>query len=833
MSNSSLGTFKVEFLDLDTPSAYDKLIFAPLDEEIEFDVDVLPPDVYLLLSGSHPPRSLIVDDTELQIAWDASIWSTTQLEGGKCGVRTLYLSNDVYTNFTSPGYPSVYYTGLHCQWQIVAEDQMHVVLRIKQFHLERKFDTLTLGNGPDFQQDNIGVLTGEVSVTVISSSEQILWMVMNTDNNEQKSGFVFEVEQVSATKLFDVCGDSEFHCGSGICIIRDAKCNGFQDCIVNRADEQRCAYIECPGYYLCEEVPDVNISQCILKDDLCDGLTQCPGGDDEMECDVKRCPGECSCQYNGNNLETSCTEGWSDRTVSDLARISNALTLSGDIEGVLKQGIFKALWPLETLSLDESNIDTLEKGVFDGLHNLTWLDLSNNNISSLTNWTFQGLPKLEKLYLWNVPLLRILSDAFNGLPFLHTLILIGGMNRKEAVLVAENGFRGLEHLRLLYVDDHHLCCYFDNLDECTTLESQPPLFMCGSLMQNYILRVSMWVLGISALIGNICVVILRIRDNPTSVITAKQRFLVANLAISDCQMGVYMIILASVDLYYGDEYFVHSHQWRSSNLCKFASFLSLLSSEASIFFITLMSIDRFLALCFPFSQVKLRLKSTKIVTAIIWAIAFMLAVIPSLYAGEESELYDLSDVCIGLPLITRPSSYSIESGNIDASNSGLRTFDLPVPEEFKPAWYFSIVIFLGINLVCFLVIFICYLAMFVTVKIARRKIKQVANRDDDIKMAIKMAAIVGTDFICWMPVIIMGILSQTGATVIPLQMYTWSVVFIIPINSSLNPYLYTIASIITDVRKKREAKSGKGTETIKLSKESSSGEASRRLSTRS
>ena len=326
--------------------------------------------------------------------------------------------------------------------------------------------------------------------------------------------------------------------------------------------------------------------------------------------------------------------------------------------------------------------------------------------------------------------------------------------------------------------------------------------MCGSLMQNYILRVSMWVLGISALVGNIGVIIVRLLEKPTSAITAKQRFLVANLAISDGQMGVYMVILASVDLYYGDTYFVHSDQWRSSDLCKVLSFLNLLSSEASIFFITLMSIDRFLCILFPFSDIKLTPTGTKVIAAIIWIIALLLGIIPTIFAGPDSDFYDLSDVCIGLPLIMRPSAYNFQSSNIDGADSD-RTFELPVPDEFKPAWYFSIIIFLGINLVCLLIIFICYLIMFIHVKMMRKKIQKASAQDDDLKMAIKMAAIVGTDFICWMPVIIMGILSQTGAAVIPLVMYTWSVVFIIPINSSLNPYLYTIVSIITDVRKKK------------------------------
>ncbi|XP_072017296.1 G-protein coupled receptor GRL101-like [Amphiura filiformis] len=325
-------------------------------------------------------------------------------------------------------------------------------------------------------------------------------------------------------------------------------------------------------------------------------------------------------------------------------------------------------------------------------------------------------------------------------------------------------------------------------------------------MQNTILRISMWVFGISALVGNVYVVAVRVREKKTTATQAKQSFLIGNLAVSDCQMGIYMLILASVDLYYGDEYFVYSDQWRSSKLCKFASFLSLLSSEASVFFITLISIDRFICILFPFGKFKFRSVSTKVAAVIIWAIAFVLGLVPTLQAGPQSDLYDLSDVCIGLPLITRPSSYSIQSSDVGGPDSG-RSFDLPVPDKFKPAWYYSIAIFLGINLVCFLGIFVCYVVMFIAVKMSRKEVQQNNSQRDDIRIAIKMGAIVGTDFICWMPVIIMGILSQTGAAVIPLEMYTWSVVFILPINSSLNPYLYTIASRIADMRQNKQARS--------------------------
>ncbi|XP_072044789.1 G-protein coupled receptor GRL101-like [Amphiura filiformis] len=540
-------------------------------------------------------------------------------------------------------------------------------------------------------------------------------------------------------------------------------------------------------------------------EEVCDGQIGCPGGDDETLCHLKRCPQECNCNYQGNNLQVDCTNGWNTATIENMARTSNTLKLTGGLISKVELGLFKGLSALHTLSLEGNNVGHLEQGAFDGLANLTWLDLSHNNISALTSHVFEGLPQLKELYLSGVPISTIQTDAFLGNTALEILVLIRDSERDTPVDVDNGGFRGLSHLKMLYVDDRFLCCHFDSLDECVTLEPQPPLFMCGSLMQNFVLRVSMWVLGISALIGNVYVVAVRIREKTKTANQAKQTFLVGNLAVSDCQMGIYMLILASVDLYYGDEYFIYSDQWRSSKLCKFASFLSLLSSEASVFFITLISLDRFICIVFPFGQIKLRGKSTKIAAAIIWAIAFVLGVVPTLKAGPESDFYDLSDVCIGLPLITRPSSYSIQSSDVGGPDSG-RSFDLPVPAEFKPAWYFSIAIFLGINLVCFLAIFVCYIGMFIYVKMSRMQVQQSAAARDDIKIAIKMAAIVGTDFICWMPVIIMGILSQTGAAVIPLQMYTWSVVFILPINSSLNPYLYTIASMIGDARKSSDKK---------------------------
>ena len=55
--------------------------------------------------------------------------------------------------------------------------------------------------------------------------------------------------------------------------------------------------------------------------------------------------------------------------------------------------------------------------------------------------------------------------------------------------------------------------------------------------------------------------------------------------------------------------------------------------------------------------------------------------------------------------------------------------------------------------------------------------------------------IVLTDFLCWMPIIVIGLLSLLGKFHDPeKQAYVWIAVFVLPVNSALNPILYTFST---------------------------------------
>ena len=278
-----------------------------------------------------------------------------------------------------------------------------------------------------------------------------------------------------------------------------------------------------------------------------------------------------------------------------------------------------------------------------------------------------------------------------------------------------------------------------------------------------------------------------------------QSVLILNLAASDLIMGAYMLIVAGADAYFQESYFLHQEAWRSGHLCNFAGFLSMLSSEASVFFITMISIDRFQCVVFPFGKKRLRFDTARAVSLAMWSIALLVSILPLLLQDKIEGLYGMSDVCIALPL--RSSNWTDKQHNVALLNVDNNNFkyNRTVTESATPSRIFSVTVYLGINLLCCTVVLLCYLAIafVVIVKLPSKKLhkrKDREHRKKEMAMARRMLLIVGTDFCCWMPVILMGILSMSGAVDIDNATYAWVVVFVIPINSALNPYLYTFSN---------------------------------------
>ena len=308
-------------------------------------------------------------------------------------------------------------------------------------------------------------------------------------------------------------------------------------------------------------------------------------------------------------------------------------------------------------------------------------------------------------------------------------------------------------------------------------------------MQNTFLKVFIWIIGPISLFENGYVFFWQLQSTAKTETQITQRILIVNLAVSDFMMGVYMVILSCVDVFYGNEYFVYSDIWRESIGCRFLGFLTLVSGETSLLLLTVITVDRYLHLVFPFSSKHFTKKSANIAVAFVWFLTTALSLSASIAADPDSKYYALSDVCVGLPIVTRSPIHEKSSLIKDTM------FDRSFGDQFDSStvsWYFSLVVFIGLNMSLSLVIIILYTITFVRVRKSHRAVVQTHNVKQELKMAVRMIGVAMSNFLCWFPIALLGILSQLELVVLQLDVFVWIVVFILPINAAINPMLYTL-----------------------------------------
>ncbi|XP_030841034.1 G-protein coupled receptor GRL101-like [Strongylocentrotus purpuratus] len=255
----------------------------------------------------------------------------------------------------------------------------------------------------------------------------------------------------------------------------------------------------------------------------------------------------------------------------------------------------------------------------------------------------------------------------------------------------------------------------------------------------------MWILGISALLGNTFVLVFRLRSTPTTRVAKIQAMIITNLAVSDLLMGIYMVLHAVMDILIGESYFWEgrAEEWRASTTCQIAGFISVLSSETFVFLLVLLSLDRFICVVFPFSNWRLGVVSTRVTIGVIWLASVLLSVGGVLLNNLNPDAYGLSDVCVGLPFIRKSTDIREEDDTWTSNQYGI-PYSTTIAGSTVSTWKYSIVLFLGINLCGFVVIFLSYIAIFIKARFVRAELGQTSQSAKEIKMALRMLLIVGS-----------------------------------------------------------------------------------------
>lgn len=84
------------------------------------------------------------------------------------------------------------------------------------------------------------------------------------------------------------------------------------------------------------------------------------------------------------------------------------------------------------------------------------------------------------------------------------------------------------------------------------------------------LRGSVWIVVALTVIGNVCVLVVLFSNRSELTVP---KFLMCNLAFADFSMGLYLLLIASIDLHSMGEYFNFAFDWQYgifNDLAKFA-----------------------------------------------------------------------------------------------------------------------------------------------------------------------------------------------------------------------------------------------------------------------
>ncbi|KAF2885780.1 hypothetical protein ILUMI_20415 [Ignelater luminosus] len=301
---------------------------------------------------------------------------------------------------------------------------------------------------------------------------------------------------------------------------------------------------------------------------------------------------------------------------------------------------------------------------------------------------------------------------------------------------------------------------FYNLEDLASLPLTDGVSSAHHLLEKPVLRYATWITCLIACAGNISVIWGRLTVRDENRVLS---FVVRNLAASDLLMGIYLLIIGFHDVKFRNIYNKVSHQWMSSWLCTTAGILAMTSSEVSVLLLVFMSVERCLLITAPFGHLaSLTLKPAFSILFSIWTVGIGLAVIPVIEFYSSTRFYGVNSLC----------------------------FPLHISDPFFLGWKYSAIIMLGVNSASLIIIAVVYCVMFISIWKTRHATSLPLR---DFEFAIRFFFIVLTDASCWFPIILVKVFALTGME-ISADLYAWLVVFVLPVNSAVNPLLYTFTT---------------------------------------
>ena len=233
--------------------------------------------------------------------------------------------------------------------------------------------------------------------------------------------------------------------------------------------------------------------------------------------------------------------------------------------GQIQKNCFASLWLLQTLIVNDNQINFIETGSFYNLTNLKLINLSNNPLIKQSQSIFKTSVQLKLFYVTNVNFMDIDIHAIQELS-----------------------------VKVIITTDYHLCCISSKDSVCPT--HKPWYISCSHIlpkenMKNLYISVS--TVAIALNFTSILIHFVTRKGNKPYSVT------VVSINLTDVLFGVYYACIRIADIVFKDRFLVKEMSWRSGTIC-FVAFGTLLwFTILSQLLLVFLSLSRLMVVIYP------------------------------------------------------------------------------------------------------------------------------------------------------------------------------------------------------------------------------------------
>jgi len=368
----------------------------------------------------------------------------------------------------------------------------------------------------------------------------------------------------------------------------------------------------------------------------------------------------------------------------------------------------------------------------------------------------------------------------------------------------------------------------DGSDECPqSLDQSRGYSSRYEMISSVGLRVWIWFIALVGMAAN-CVVFVHtfknFRDlrNTGSGLARQNYFLVMNLNMADLLMSVYLLILAGKSAQFSGHYCQVELAWRTSFLCNFIGPLSILSAQASLFTLVVMTSQRLHAVFNPVTARTSRRCYISTAVACVWLLSFVLAAVPAMHPNVFVDGLWMPSKYFSEPIVRTREIASLvsvlrvllaDNSTAFAFPSELIAYDqylrskgfvvngpygyysensLCAPHFYTPAtdngWYYSTLL-VTVNMVAFLYVAVSYVLVYWKSTVGR--VQSSISGSFTNRMQRRIMKLVLANFACWLPICIASYVQLAFPREFAHPLFAITAAFLFPINSVVNPLLYS------------------------------------------